>query len=113
MLSAVALAGPVDGVISMDLAVRDSNGAATVVTLHCAPPGGNHPHPSRACETLRSVNGNFEDLPHEQIMCPAIYAPVTVSATGHWYKRPIEFEREFPNRCSANAGTASVFDFHS
>lgn len=111
LLSAIALADPAHCVSSFELSVADSSGATTAVTLECDPSGGDHPHADRACRTLRSVDGDFTKLPDEQLMCPAIYDPVTVSATGHWGKRPVRFEREYPNRCAANADTASVFDF--
>lgn len=114
MVSAATLvAPPVNAAVSIDLSIQEANGNVTAVTLECDPPGGDHPHAWRACKSLHETNGDFGKLPHEQIMCPDTYAPVTVSAKGHWYNRPVNFSHEYPNQCHANAATASVFDFRS
>ncbi|GHF61386.1 hypothetical protein FHX82_002774 [Amycolatopsis bartoniae] len=111
MVSVLALAHPSPAESTFTLSVRTESGALSSVTLECGPAGGSHPHADRACRTLDSVDGDFGRLPKEEILCPMIYAPVTATATGHWHGRPVVFSRGYQNRCAANAGTASVFDF--
>ncbi|GAB2987239.1 subtilase-type protease inhibitor [Amycolatopsis acidiphila] len=107
----LAVAAPAHHDSSLTLTLRDDAGRIASVTLDCGPAGGSHPQHDRACQTLDSVDGDFDRLPQEQLLCPMIYAPVTATATGHWHARPVGFSRSYPNQCSANAGTASVFDF--
>lgn len=107
----LAVAAPAHPGSALTLTLRDDAGHSTSVTLACDPAGGSHPQRDRACKTLDSVDGDFDRLPQEQLLCPMIYAPVTASASGHWHARPVIFERGYPNRCAANAATASVFDF--
>jgi hypothetical protein len=107
----LAVAAPAHPDSSLTLTLRDDGGHIASVTLDCGPAGGSHPQHDRACRTLDSVDGDFDRLPQEQLLCPMIYAPVTATAAGHWHTRPVVFHRDYPNRCAANAATASVFDF--
>jgi hypothetical protein len=111
LASVLAMAGPAHPDSALTLTLRNDSAEIASVTLECGPAGGSHPHHDRACRTLDSVDGDFGRLPKEQILCPMDYAPVTATASGHWHARMVVFQRTYPNRCAANAGTASVFDF--
>jgi Subtilisin inhibitor-like len=40
-----------------------------------------------------------------------IYQPVTAKATGTWRGQPIDFSQTYPNRCTLESETGSVFKF--
>lgn len=81
------------------------------VLLTCDPPGGTHPHPWSACRKLHRVGGDFSALPDKPMICPFIYAPVTVEAMGWWRWYGVAYSETFGNRCLADAGTNGVFAF--
>ncbi|GAA0516386.1 hypothetical protein GCM10011581_46290 [Saccharopolyspora subtropica] len=81
------------------------------VVLTCDPAGGSHPYAPAACQTLQAVNGNLDLLNSGHAMCTLNYAPVTLTARGHWHNRPVTFEKTFPNACVAEAATGKVFAF--
>lgn len=107
----LAMAAPAHPDSALTLTLRNDSGEIASATLECGPAGGSHSQHDRACRTLASVDGDFTQLPKEQILCPMIYAPVTATASGHWHARPVVFAHTYPNRCVANAESASVFDF--
>ncbi|WP_309235354.1 subtilase-type protease inhibitor [Streptomyces sp. TRM64462] len=83
------------------------------VTLTCTPaPGGTHPSPQRACDTLHAVKGEFGALSGtEERACIKIYDPVVVTAQGVWDGQRVNFERTFGNACEMRAEGTSVFAF--
>lgn len=80
--------------------------------LTCQPAGGTHPEPAMACESLAEAGGNFEALRtgNENALCPLVYRPVTVTATGTWKNTSIKYEQTYPNACVLAAYTGPVFD---
>ncbi|WP_344970241.1 SSI family serine proteinase inhibitor [Salinactinospora qingdaonensis] len=87
-------------------------------TLECTPDGGTHPTPGDACDSLRAVGGNFDQLPTApETYCIALYDPVTVVVKGHWQSspmgpvRPIDFKRTYSNSCQAAVQSDHVFAF--
>ena len=91
---------------------EDVSGAIlSQVILTCCPLGGTHPHLADAYSAITAVDGKFENLPIIPGICPEIFAPVTVEATGVWDEQPVAYSRTFTNHCRANRGTNNVFDF--
>ncbi|WP_283134307.1 subtilase-type protease inhibitor [Rhizohabitans arisaemae] len=86
--------------------------AERVALLFCDPPRGTHPAASRACAQLNQVNGDPAELDVDPgAICPLIYAPVTVTATGVWQQSLVRFERTYGNSCQLRAKTGRVFAF--
>ena len=81
------------------------------VVVTCCPLAGTHPHLAAAYSAIEAVDGKFENLPTAADVCPEIFAPVTVEASGIWAGGPVIYSRTFPNRCQASRGTNNVFDF--
>ncbi|MEW9532043.1 subtilase-type protease inhibitor [Microbispora sp. NPDC049125] len=85
------------------LAVARGEGTGTPerhVTLTCAPPGGTHPSPAEACRALDKVGGDpARFTPAGGKVCPLIYDPVTVTASGIWDGKHIWYQHTFGNNC--------------
>ncbi|HVV09371.1 SSI family serine proteinase inhibitor [Amycolatopsis sp.] len=109
-LASVLALVPAPPADSMMLSLRGDEGTA-VVTLDCEPAGGSHPHAERACAALTEADGDFGHLPKQNVLCPLIWDPVAATASGHWHGRPVLVQREYPNRCAANADSGGVFGF--
>jgi hypothetical protein len=93
----------------LDLTIKDRSGAR-VVTLTCDPDGGSHPHVSEACTRLRAVDGDFTKLRGTGI-CPLVWDPVTVTASGVWHDRVINWQRTYSNKCFLRNETYPIFEF--
>ncbi|MFM9368581.1 SSI family serine proteinase inhibitor [Streptomyces sp. Da 82-17] len=79
------------------------------VTLSCAPrPAGTHPDASAACAELAAVQGEFGELsrPDSAALCTKEWAPVTVSATGVWEGRRVDWSATYANACAMEAELA-------
>ncbi|MFJ5268694.1 SSI family serine proteinase inhibitor [Streptomyces sp. NPDC088358] len=77
--------------------------------LFCDPPQG-HPHAAQACAELTAVGGDIGRIPVTPgVLCPMIYAPVTVAARGEWDGRPVTYAHTFANSCVMGAATGAVF----
>ncbi|MFK4145298.1 SSI family serine proteinase inhibitor [Streptomyces sp. NPDC004065] len=76
--------------------------------LLCDPPEG-HSHAAQACAQLRSVRGDIRGIPHKDVVCAMVYAPVTVQARGQWQGRAIDYQETFANGCVMRARTGEVF----
>ncbi|MFF8593460.1 SSI family serine proteinase inhibitor [Streptomyces sp. NPDC015220] len=87
-----------------DTRTGDSRGAL----LRCDPPRG-HSHASQACAQLRSARGDIRVIPHKDVYCSMVYAPVTVQARGEWQGRAIDYTQTFANACVMRARTGEVF----
>lgn len=85
----------------------------STATLTCHPAGGTHSSALEACRSLSAAGGSFESLRTggENTMCPLIYKPVTVRATGMWNDEAVNFEQTYPNQCVLEAYTGPVFTF--
>ncbi|NYH79487.1 hypothetical protein FHR84_002825 [Actinopolyspora biskrensis] len=81
--------------------------------LHCDPAGGTHPEAAAACEQLDAVQGRLGSLRagKEKPMCPLVYRPVTVTATGTWKNSPVQHSQRYSNACEMKAYTGAVFNF--
>lgn len=88
----------------------DSWNPRSIVALDCGPAGGNHPDPLLACEELTVVGGDFEQLARPAT-CSAEWDPVTITATGYWEGRSIDFTDTYTNRHCAENVTGGVFRF--
>lgn len=97
------------------LSVVDHADPAKVRTaaLSCDPDGGTHANPDAACDALEEAGGSFGELaqPDSPTMCPLIYKPVTVHASGVWKGQPVEFHQTYSNSCVLQAETGPVFQF--
>ncbi|WP_460695637.1 subtilase-type protease inhibitor [Nocardia thraciensis] len=78
------------------------------VTLTCEPRGGTHPNVDAACDALTAVDGDFEALAAQESprMCTKIWDPVTVTATGQWNGRAVDYTRTFGNSCEREGASA-------
>ncbi|MBW8736669.1 MAG: serine protease [Streptomyces turgidiscabies] len=74
----------------------------------CDPPQG-HAQAARACAELARADGDIGGIPPRKILCPMLYAPVTVHARGEWNGRAREYDRTFSNACELGARTGAVF----
>ncbi|WP_369216080.1 SSI family serine proteinase inhibitor [Streptomyces flavofungini] len=88
---------------------EDATSAAVerAVTLTCAPrPGGTHPAAAAACAELTKTGGQFAQLVRDSsdVVCTREWQPVTVSVTGVWYGKHVNWSATFANRCEMNAG---------
>jgi len=90
------------------LKVVPAHGPSTVRSLYCEPDGGTLDAASRACDQLRSVDGEVGRIPGETGPCTLEYAPVRVSAHGRWHGVPRHFEQIFANRCVAARDTGGI-----
>ncbi|MGH3671103.1 MAG: SSI family serine proteinase inhibitor [Pseudonocardiaceae bacterium] len=87
-----------------------AHGSGQFVTLRCDPPSGTHPLPEAACRVLGEADGDFTKIPGQPgMMCPDIYDPVTVVASGDFQGRSVTFQHTYPNRCDLARSTAPVF----
>ena len=90
---------------------QNDTGAVSTMGLTCQPPSG-HPHAQQACSQLNRADGFIENIPAASGVCPLIYAPVTVRATGTWQGEPRTYEETFSNSCVANLETGGyLFNF--
>lgn len=90
------------------LAMHSPDGRVQTATLTCSPVGGTHPNAITACDQLVEADGHLDRIPATPTLCPSIYAPVTVEATGHWHSRVRSFVGSFGNSCQAVAATGGV-----
>jgi hypothetical protein len=82
------------------------------VVLRCEPyPQGSHPLPGPACAALAQAGGDLDALPGEPAVCHQPYAPVHVTADGHYGARPVHWRKKFANRCILHAATGPLFPF--
>ena len=94
------------------LAVGQGEDAASAtveraVTLTCAPrPGGTHPSAAAACAELSATGGRFAELVGgtSGVICTKEWRPVTVSVTGVWSGKNVNWSTTFANRCEMKAG---------
>jgi len=99
------------GTFSLSIASPAGEVIATA-SLTCNPAGGSHPNPKAACEQLSNVAGHIENIPEKPGICPEIFKPVILRASGTWDGEPRDFKQEFPNQCQAVLATGGVvFDF--
>ncbi|MET7285595.1 SSI family serine proteinase inhibitor [Streptomyces sp. NPDC005573] len=83
-------------------------GTTTSALLMCDPPTG-HPHAAQACAELAAADGDIDRIPHQDVFCPLIYAPVSVHARGSWNGRPVDYEQTYTSKCVMDARTGAVF----
>ncbi|MGP4110387.1 SSI family serine proteinase inhibitor [Streptomyces sp. 4N509B] len=83
----------------------------SIVALDCGPAGGNHPDPAYACEILAEADGVFEDIRPGTGGCPDVWEPVTITATGTWQGRVVDYGEVITNRMCAALETNDVFAF--
>ncbi|MFF0449712.1 subtilase-type protease inhibitor [Streptomyces sp. NPDC004609] len=84
------------------------------VTLSCAPSaGGTHPAPEDACRELGAAGGDFTALPSAlpYTMCTREWAPVTVTASGVWQGKRVDWSGTYNNGCEMQAALGAVFAF--
>src|SRR5690349_18661853 len=81
----------------LQLAVHDGQSAAgrvlAAATLTCDPAGGTHPSPAAFCGRLDAAGGDISKIPSAQGLCPMIYMPVTVTASGNWKGQPVSYAK--------------------
>lgn len=78
--------------------------------LTCEPTGGTHPEAEAACAQLLESDGALE-LPPDETICPQIYAPVRVTATGYWRHHFKHFRKTYSNGCVLRSRTGVLFQF--
>lgn len=71
--------------------------------LTCGPDGGRHPDPVAACNRLREIGGDLDQLRFGPgVACPLIYDPRIVQISGVWNGEAKEFSHDYPNGCFAD-----------
>lgn len=93
------------------LTISPESGDTKVAWLTCntigIPP--THPDAEAACRQLSTVDGYVERIPPLQDMyCPDIYDPTTVTAEGQWNGEERSYRATFPNECVAMVSTGGV-----
>ena len=109
-VSASAAAGPTRITLTAQELGNDSTFTTAVLT--CDPVGGTHPTAGTACALLTEAAGAVEDVPTQDphAVCPFIWRPVGVTATGLWQGRPVAFSKTFPNDCVLRSELGALFD---
>jgi hypothetical protein len=95
----------------LKLTYMAESGYATAVTLTCAPAGGGHPRPARACATLKSTGVDPDRIRPARVMCLMLYAPITAEVTGVWRGRPVTWTHRYGNSCEMTRATGILFRF--
>ncbi|MFE3657842.1 subtilase-type protease inhibitor [Streptomyces sp. NPDC059165] len=105
---------------AMVLAIGRGDAPATATmeraaTLNCAPtPSGTHPAPRAACDELATVNGDFDALASKpKHPCTRQWDPVTVTASGVWQGKWVDWSATYGNACEMRENLAGsvVFSF--
>jgi hypothetical protein len=104
-------AGPRPPAATLYLTIATDLGLTADASLTCAPAGGRHPHPARACRDLARAAGDLDRLPARPLVCTMVYRPVTAAADGTWHGNAVRWQRTFPNSCLMRAATGAVFRF--
>ncbi|SEP45563.1 SSI family serine proteinase inhibitor [Amycolatopsis saalfeldensis] len=95
----------------LQLSTHETSGRTAAASLTCRPTGGSHPERETACAALIAADGDFARIKPRLQRCTMLYAPVDVSAVGTWAGKPVSFRTTYPNRCTADAQSSSVFAF--
>jgi hypothetical protein len=99
------------GKTALTLSYMAEAGYATAVVLTCNPPGGAHPKPTKACNTLNAVGGRPSNLKPARTMCMMIYAPITAQISGTWKGKKVAWSRKYGNSCEMNRANGILFEF--
>jgi hypothetical protein len=67
--------------------------------LTCDPDGGLHPAAQEACDRLREIDGDLDEIRARPVACPKIFAPVRLEIVGTWRGELKIFEETYPNAC--------------
>lgn len=82
------------------------------VYLDCENPGNSvHPEAWRACVEAYRVDGEFESLDVEPGACVMNDDPVTVLITGTFERRPVTFQKTYPNECVMHRAGGAIYAF--
>lgn len=73
--------------------------------------GGTHVLAAQACDDLRAVDGNLQEMVYQDGPCTLEYMPVTATAVGLWEGRRVLYQDTFSNRCDMLRATGDVFRF--
>ncbi|MFI0424935.1 SSI family serine proteinase inhibitor [Spongiactinospora sp. 9N601] len=87
------------------------SGRVVSTSLSCDPDNRTHPNPKPACDVLRKAGGDFGRIQPIHRPCPHVIDPVVVNVDGFWRGSGFEYEREFINRCVADATLGDVTKF--
>jgi hypothetical protein len=93
------------------LSVASADGTRRATWLSCEPTRGGHPRSSDACAALINADGDPAAIADHEGICPMVYAPVTVRATGRWHGRAVRYQETFSNDCVMRLGTDALFEF--
>ncbi|HEU5483629.1 MAG TPA: SSI family serine proteinase inhibitor [Microlunatus sp.] len=75
---------PPAGASQLTIVVDDGTGATTTWTLTCDPPGGTHPDPAGACQSLTEHPSALRPVPKDK-MCAQVYGgPERATVRGTW-----------------------------
>ncbi|CAM00048.1 subtilisin inhibitor-like [Saccharopolyspora erythraea NRRL 2338] len=101
------------GPTKVTLTAQQLGAPLSVAVLTCEPSGGTHPRAEDACAVMSATGGMIEEMPAQnpQALCPLIWRPVGVTATGLWNGKPIEYAKTFANDCVMRSQLGVVFDF--
>ena len=107
MTAALLTVAPVQGHLALAVHEGERRNGPTLAntTLTCAPGAGGH------CRELARAGGDIGKIPNHNGICPMLYAPVTVTATGTWGGHAVSYLRTYGNRCIANGAAGGLFHF--
>ena len=84
----------------LTIVVDDGKGAKTTWRLTCAPGGGDHPNPAKACAALAEHGRTvLAAVPRDQ-MCTEVYGgPQTAHISGTWQGKPVDIRLSRTDGC--------------
>ncbi|TMR99313.1 SSI family serine proteinase inhibitor [Nonomuraea basaltis] len=94
----------------LKIIVAVKNAPARGALLRCNPDGGTHPNPRAACDVLRGIGGDLN-----QIRVPATTAcgqevePYVVAVTGRWHGKQVQWSKGYRNSCALKAAGGALF----
>jgi hypothetical protein len=83
--------GAADGPADLTIVIDDGKGATTTWHLTCAPAGGNHPTPTKACTALAEHGSTALTAVPADRMCTQIFGGAqTAHISGTWQGKPVD-----------------------
>ncbi|MFB4277251.1 MULTISPECIES: SSI family serine proteinase inhibitor [unclassified Nonomuraea] len=100
LATAALLAAPAHAQAAELTITKYHGGVAQRWVLICDPDDGNHPDPFAACDRLREIGGDLDQIRFRpDVPCPRIFDPVDVQIHGHFHGEPLDLAEQYPNPC--------------
>jgi hypothetical protein len=111
--ASLAVATPAQAAAASELTITvyDPQGFGLSWRLTCDPDGGLHPDPYAACDKLREIDGDLEQIREPSGPCVRIWDPRDAEIHGYWNGEPVDFSQRYPNPyCMASAAAPIIPD---